>query len=528
MDRRTFIKNSTLTGIALSAFPSTYSFGSILDPVAKAPNNLQPLPIPPLIDTSQNELTQLNIINGMSEFYKGISTKTCGINADFLGPALKVRKGKTANIQVNNDLDETITLHWHGLEIPGSKDGGPHQMVKAGEAWKVELPITQPAATCWFHPHQYPRTAELVIRGIAGLIIIEDEESDALNLPSDWGINDIPVIIQDRKFNKQGQFDYELLDIINVATGFAGDTMLVNGALNPVVDVPQGWVRFRALNGSNARSYLLSFSDHREFYVVASDSGFLEKPVPMKSIHVSAGERFEILIKVDENTQCDLVTHPLHQMGMMAPPFDEIVPLLTIRSNQTVSKGTLPEQLTTIKRHKIEDVKTKRDFVLEMGEGLDHQAMMLLRKKKSAMTQRMVMAGSKMPMDDLKDKSRPMLSPEDLKAINGINGKPFDMNVIDEEVKRGELEHWVISQGKDMMLHPFHIHGCRFQVLSINGEQPSPHLMGWKDTVPVFPQGITEVLVRFEHEAQRNLPYMAHCHILEHEDTGMMIQFTVT
>ncbi|MCY9855663.1 multicopper oxidase CueO [Vibrio mediterranei] len=528
MDRRNFIKNSTLTGIAFTIFPSSYSFSSVLNTQNKKLLTHQPLPIPTLVDTTKGETIYLNVNNGKSNFYEDTITRTSGINTDYLGPALKMHRGKTANIQVNNNLDETITLHWHGLEIPGNKDGGPHQMIEAGEQWRVELPITQPAATCWFHPHQYPQTAELVMRGIAGLILIEDEESDALDLPSDWGVNDVPIIIQDRKFDSKGQFDYKLLDIVNVSTGFVGDTVLVNGAIHPILDVPQGWSRLRVLNGSNARSYQLSFSDHREFYVVASDSGFLTAPVVMKSLQMSAGERFEILIEVDGEGQFDLVTHPLHQMGMMSPPFNEIVALMTLKPNKNISKGMLPNYLTTITRYKLGDVKKKRNIVLEMGEGLDSQAMMIMRQRKSALANRLEMVSeSKKSMPMMKNKNAPKLTRDDLKNINSINGKSFNMEVIDAKVNKGELEHWVISQGKDMMVHPFHIHGCRFQVLSVNGEPPEPHLMGWKDTVTVFPKGETEVLVKFEHIASEDYPYMAHCHILEHEDTGMMMQFTV-
>lgn len=528
MNRRKFIKNSTLTGVFFAIYPSSYSFSAVLNSQNKRLLTHQPLPIPALIDTTEGETIYLNINNGESNFYEDTITRTSGVNTDYLGPALKMRKGKTAKIQVNNNLDETITLHWHGLEITGNKDGGPHQMIKAGDQWKVDLPIAQPAATCWFHPHQYPQTAELVMRGIAGLIVIEDEESDKLNLPSDWGVNDVPIIIQDRKFDPQGQFDYKLLDIVNVSTGFAGDTLLVNGAIHPILDVSQGWTRLRILNGSNARSYLLSFSNQQEFYIVASDCGFLTAPVVMSSLHISAGERFEILIKVHEYSPFDLVTHPLHQMGMISPPFNEVVTVMTLKPNKSNSKGILPNNLAKISRYKLDDVKQKRNVVLEMGEGLDSQAMMIMRQRKSGLTTRLEMikeSNQLMPM--MKSKNIPRLTIEDLKVINSINGKPFDINVIDLKVNKGELEHWVISQGKDMMIHPFHIHGCRFQVLSVNGEQPEPHLMGWKDTVTIFPKGVTEILVKFEYTASEEYPYMAHCHILEHEDTGMMMQFTV-
>lgn len=537
MNRRDFIKFTSITG-AFTVLNVQTSWA--LTRQEQTTNIQQPLAIPPMIETSDQHVTELNIQSGQSSFLPHLKTETAGINGSFLGPALKMRRGKVSKLKVNNQLDETITLHWHGLDIAGKYDGGPHQKVPSNQSWRVDIPIEQPAATCWFHPHQYPNTADLVMRGIAGLIVIEDEESDALNLPSDWGFNDIPVIIQDRRFDDKGQFDYELLDIVNVAMGFAGDTLLTNGIIHPKVDVPQGWVRLRLLNGSNARSYQLSASDQREFYVIASDSGFIEKPIRLTQLHMVAGERYEIMIKISGKEPFDLITSPIQQMGMRAAPFNRPVPFLSLVPQATVSHAELPEQLTKIKRYQLADAKVKREIVLGMGEHLDQQAMMLMMQKQSRFQQRMQMAndnkmnmGDGMPMksDHMmagKFKESELLTPDDLKNINSINGKAFDMNRIDLEAKRGILEHWVISQGGDMMVHPFHIHGCRFQILSIDGEAPAAHLAGWKDTVTVFPKGKSEVLLKFNHLADDKTPYMAHCHILEHEDTGMMMQFTVS
>lgn len=533
MNRRLFIKNSAVLGATLTSISGSYSWASSLADSKKVFLEKQPtLPIPPLLETSAEKVTSLIVQEGMSQFIANKQTKTSGINGAFLGPALKMRRGETANLRVINKLDETITLHWHGLDIAGQYDGGPHQKIQAKDSWNVQIPIDQPAATCWYHPHQYPKTAELVMKGIAGLIVIEDDVSDKLNLPSIWGINDIPVVIQDRKFDEQGQFDYKLLDIVNVAMGFAGDTLLINGAIHPKVDVPQGWVRLRLLNGSNARSYQLALSDQREFYVIASDSGFLERPAPLKQLHLVAGERYEILIKIEGKKSFDLVTLPLNQMGMMTPPFNGTVPFLTFNPQQSHSNGELPLDILTIERYQAKDATIKRHVILEMGEQLDSQAMMLMMKQKSQLTQRAIMAkenhsnNSNMIMDS-KEKTK-LLTTNELTTINRINGHAFDMNRIDLKVNQGDLEHWIISQGNDMMLHPFHIHGCRFQIASINNKNPEPHLSGWKDTIAVLPKGKSELLVKFNHLANKNYPYMAHCHILEHEDTGMMMQFTVS
>jgi FtsP/CotA-like multicopper oxidase with cupredoxin domain len=106
----------------------------------------------------------------------------------------------------------------------------------------------------------------------------------------------------------------------------------------------------------------------------------------------------------------------------------------------------------------------------------------------------------------------------------GINGQAFDMGRLDVETGLGATERWIVSG--EMMGHPFHIHGVRFRVVSENGQAPRVENSGWKDTV--FVEGETELLVRFDHPAAAANPFMLHCHILEHEDLGMMGQFVVT
>ncbi|WP_105901658.1 multicopper oxidase CueO [Vibrio gangliei] len=544
MDRRRFLKLSsaaTVVGFGLPHIPSALAQSS-------QQSQQTPLPIPELIDTSKG-LTQLTIQSGKSQFLPNKSTSTCGINGAFLGPVLKVRSGQDTQIKVTNTLDEAMTLHWHGLEIPGNLDGGPHQLIQPTDSWTLTLPIRQPAATCWFHPHQHPKTAEYVIKGIAGMMLIEDDITDGLHLPSDWGHDQIPLVIQDRRFKDDGEFDYDLLDIVNVSMGYAGNQVLVNGAIYPKATVNTGWVRFHVLNGSNARTYRLTASDEREFYVVASDAGLLDKPVKMSQIDITSGERYDILVKLQDNQTFDWVTLPVKQMGMMHAPFNRPFPLVTIESNNQQGNGTLPSTLATLPPVNASVAKIKREVILGMPEELDRQAMQVMMARQSSasntsmssMAKRMEMKGShakhnthSMDMQDMDHGSMMAadtdhsFTREELLHINTINGRPFDMQRIDFEAKQHQFEHWVISQGKDHMLHPFHIHGCRFRVLSIDGKTPPAHLSGWKDTISVFPMGQTELLVQFNHLANKDYPYMAHCHILEHEDTGMMMQFAVS
>ncbi|WP_247869205.1 multicopper oxidase domain-containing protein [Ahrensia sp. 13_GOM-1096m] len=106
----------------------------------------------------------------------------------------------------------------------------------------------------------------------------------------------------------------------------------------------------------------------------------------------------------------------------------------------------------------------------------------------------------------------------------GINGQSFDMSRMDLSIKLGTVEKWIVSTS--MLAHPFHIHGVAFQVLSENSGKPKPESLGWKDTVIV--DGVTELLVKFDMPTSQENPFIYHCHILEHEDRGMMGQFTVS
>ena len=163
------------------------------------------LPIPPELRAT-NGVIALNSRPGSMRFLPDKVTSTYGINGPYLGPAIRVRRGEKVIVQVTNNLPENTTMHWHGLIIPGANDGGPHQVIAPGKQWQTELAIDQPAATLWFHPHYYPSTAQEVIKGLAGLLIVDDEEAARLPLPTRWGVDDIPLVIQDRRFTPDGQF----------------------------------------------------------------------------------------------------------------------------------------------------------------------------------------------------------------------------------------------------------------------------------------------------------------------------------
>jgi blue copper oxidase len=516
-------RRTVLLGAAAAC--AAMKFGSTR---AHAGNSVRPaLPIPPELRADARHTIALDARTGSMRFHgdTGPATATYGINGAYLGPAVRVRRGETVVAQVSNSVPENITMHWHGLIIPGAADGGPYQVIPFGKRWQTELLIDQPAATLWFHPHLYPSTADLVIKGLAGLIIVDDDESGRLPLPSQWGVDDIPLIIQDRRFTPDGQF-FARFNIVAVTNGYVGDTALVNGALYPEARTARGWIRLRILNGSNARSYALAASDGRSLYVIASDGGLLGSPVELKQLLIHAGERFEVLVDGRNGNAFDLVTLPVSQAIMRLPPFDGPLPLVTFRPDGADGKGQLPESLVVLSPLPNQLPPLGQELVMNMFR--DQQGMMPLKK---AGLIAMIDSGKTDPavvarVVDL-IVNGPALPQSDQLSASGVNGAPFALGEKGFAAVRNQDLRWRISEGSDRMLHPVHIHGCQFRIVSQNGKPPEPQRAGWKDVAPISAGGVTEILVRFPHSASRNDPYMAHCHILEHEDSGMMTQFTV-
>ena len=539
MQRRDFLKYSVALGVA-SALPLWSRTVFAADrPV---------LPIPDLLTADASNRIQLIVKAGQSTF-AGKTATTWGYNGNLLGPAVKLNKGQAVSVDIHNQLAEETTLHWHGLEIPGEVDGGPQGVIPAGGKRSVAFTPAQRAATCWFHPHQHGKTGRQVAMGLAGLVLIEDEEIRKLLLPKQWGIDDVPVIIQDKQFSADGQINYQL-DMMTAAVGWFGDTLLTNGAIFPQHAAPRGWLRLRLLNGCNARSLNIVASDNRPLYVIASDGGLLAEPVKVTELPMLMGERFEVLVDVSDGKAFDLVTLPVSQMGMEVAPFDKPHPVMRVQPLLIIASGTLPDTLTSMPALPSLDGLTVRKLQLSMDPMLDMMGMQMLMKKYGGQAMAGMDHGKMMghmnndnmshgnmdhgnmnhgEMGNMQHGGMGNMKQDgtfDFHNANRINGQAFDMNKPMFAAAKGQHERWVISGQGDMMLHPFHIHGTQFRILSENGKAPAAHRTGWKDTVRVE-GGVSEVLVKFDHDAPKEHAYMAHCHLLEHEDTGMMLGFTV-
>lgn len=438
------------------------------------------LTIPPEMELEEIEpgvkRFELSVQRGEMSFLESGSSPTMGVNGSYLGPAIRANKGDRVVLDVLNRLDEDTTMHWHGMEVPAIMDGTPHQTIGPGSSWIAEYEIVQEAATLWYHPHTHGNTARQVFQGIAGLFIIDDENSQSLDLPDTYGVDDFPLVIQDREFNGDGSLRYRVRQ-----GGNYGDEILVNGTYNPQLSVESRPTRFRILNGSNARIYWLGFEDQRTFLQIATDGGFLESPVETNRVRLAPGERAEIVVVFTDGQPAMLQSFPdgpifetigLWLGGVTNGYFD----ILRFEpSKSTPAPHRIPQKLNTIERLTVEQ---------------------------SAKTRPMNLG--------------PML----------INGRSMNMRRIDERVRLGDVEVWRIRNfvGRP---HPFHVHLVQFLVLDRDGRPPSPQESGWKDTVLVEPGETVNVIMKFARYADPDTPYMYHCHILEHEDRGMMGQFVV-
>ena len=291
MNRRHFLGYSAAS---LAAAGGTLALTGTDRPWASDTSPRPRLAMPPLLDTRTSGKLALTAQAGHSSFLGGPPTLTAGFNQGYLGPTIVVRNGPLA-ANVANALQETVTVHWHGLLVPGQHDGSHHSPILPGRSWVADLSLAQEPCTAWYHSHPHGATARQVYAGLAGVIHHTDGRDDERGLPSRYGIDDLTLILQDRRFNDQGRMIYNP-DPTDILNGFHGGRMLVNGQFNTVAAVPRGIVRLRLLNGSNARIYTLHFNDGRPLHVIATDGGFLPRPQELFYVRLAPGERVEVLV----------------------------------------------------------------------------------------------------------------------------------------------------------------------------------------------------------------------------------------
>lgn len=445
---------------------------------------VNPLHIP---DTLTGPVFNLDVGMSTVDFLPGTLTNTYGVNGPYLAPTLIVRKGQQVTMNVTNNLMDGTTMHWHGMHVAAHNDGGPHTEIPVGTTWSPSFTILDEATTMWYHPHLHEHTAEQVYYGVAGMIIVRDDHADSLNLPDRYGIDDFPIIIQDKSFDATNQLIFTEL----------ADTIAINGTLGAYLEVPAQMVRFRLLNGSSQRVYNIGFPPNLPVFQIASDGGLLETPVPVNIVMLSPGERAEVVVNFANRAGQN---YPF-------PTFNSLLPRGVSGGPGGPGGGPgNPLDSADFNMMEFRVVPPTPNPVLSLPPVLNT----LVRPNPALATR------TRIKTFDADPSGFPYL----------INSTPYDMMVNNDTVILDDIEVWELRNETDVA-HPFHIHDIHFFITQLNGNPPPPRLSGRKDVVLLEPGDTISFVTQFTDFADSVTPYMYHCHNLFHEDAGMMGQFIV-
>ncbi len=432
-------------------------------------------------------------------------------SGSYLGPTIRLRRGQKVRIRFSNRLPDPSIVHWHGLDVPQDADGHPRLAVPGGAEYVYEFEVTNRAGTYWYHPHPHMQTGPQVYRGLAGVLIVSDEEESALGLPD--GDAELLCVLQDRRFDDGNQLVY-LAAMMDGVTGFLGDRVLVNGLPDASWKLETRAYRVRVLNGSNARIYKLAWSDGTPMTVLGTDGGLLERPVVQRAVTLAPAQRADVWLDLSGRsvgTKLELRSESFELsdagvamggrgmgmggrgagMGAGAMALGAPVTLVRVEvARQVRSTARLPERLGTF----------SPEWQPAAGAPL-----------------------RRVPLD--------------FRAMQWfLAGRTFAMNDVadDETVAAGSTHHWeLVNAGGPMgmqMAHPIHLHGAQFRVLRRSGGGAANTLReglvdgGWMDTVLVLPDESVRIQVTFSRHPGL---FLYHCHILEHEDMGMMRNFRI-
>lgn len=458
-----------------------------------------PLAIPPVLTGGNINLT---LQNGVTQFFPPTVTNTMGANGNLLGPTLILNKDSFVSITVDNQLSESTTIHWHGLHVAPENDGGPHSVILPNTTWNPQFTVMDKAGTYWYHPHLHMQTDKHVSKGIAGLILVRDNEEATLGLPMTYGVDEFPIVLQTKGFDTTGQ--------ILVHTEM-DTTVMVNGTINPVADLPAQVVRLRILNGSSQRLYEVGFSDNRTFSIIGTDGGLLTAPVNKTRYRMSPGQRVDILVDLSTSfgQNFQLMSYaselPNAVYGAAQPGMGAGATASLVGYTSNFLNGNNFQLLD------INVIAQTPNPVLSIPASLAVFARLAEGTQDITRTLTFTSAGT---MGNL---NGPFL----------INNASFDMNVVNYNIPSDNIEIWSFTNSTPIA-HPFHIHDVQFFILDINGTPPPAELQGYNDVVLVpGGNGTVRFIAQFSDFTNDSVPFMYHCHMLTHEDMGMMGQFLV-
>ena len=420
----------------------------------------------PIRRTRTADVYESKIRQGIADVLPGFQTPIYGYQGIYPGPTIRARKGRRVIVQQHNTLPFDSNVHLHGGSVPAAHDGHPMDVIAPGGRFDYIYPNVQDAATLWYHDHAHGRTSRTLYYGLLAFYVLEDDLERELDLPT--GDYDVPIVIADHAFNRDGSFRYAE----NIDLGFRGDTLVINGAVSPRMRVDRRLYRLRFLNASNARSYTLRLGHGRRMTQIAAEGSLLERPVRRTQVPIHPGERIDLVIDFrDYRPGTELVlTNTDGEGGTVA------VMRFDVTRGGGREQARVPKRLRP--REAIPSPVTNRRW--ELGLGANAWEM---------------------------------------------NGLAFDPSRVDVRPRRGTSERWTFVN-RSNRVHPMHLHGFLFRVLERSSGRVHPgDRLGWKDTIGVLPDETATVLAWF---APYGGPYVFHCHALEHADKAMMLQLEVT
>jgi FtsP/CotA-like multicopper oxidase with cupredoxin domain len=441
---------------------------------------------------------------------KGDNKHLINLERSYLGPIIRVNRGQKIRIRFTNDIPDETIVHWHGLHVPAVMDGHPRFVIPQGETYIYEFEVRNRAGTYWYHPHPHGRTGPQVYGGMAGLFIVSDDEEAAAELPSNE--YDIPLVIQDRTFDKDNQLVYLSGHRMEQMTGFLGDWIMVNGMLDFTLPLSTCAHRLRLLNGSNSRIYKLAWKDGRPLTIIGTDGGLLERPVYRRYAFLSPGERLEIWADFSDSPvgfETSIISLPFDAGGM---------------GGGRMGRGMMMGG------------RMGQNQSLPNGAGFTIFKIKITKQvKKNQTLPQMLSEIRPLPQDEAVNFFRPRQFYLTMRHMQwSINGRVFQMEDVadDEIVQLGSKEIWEFNNsgggmmGMMNMPHPIHLHGKQFRVIERVGVMHEGYVdEGWKDTVLLMPGERIRILVDFDDYPGL---FLYHCHNLEHEDMGMMRNYFVS
>jgi len=447
----------------------------------------------------------------------------------YVNPTLVLPRGERVRIDFENALTEPTIVHWHGLAVDTRNDGAGMTLAAPGERYSYDFEVRNRSALYWYHPHPHGMTAGQAYRGLFGLIEVEDEDERRLRIALDLAPvkSEIPLILQDRRGGDYAPTEADRMH------GLLGEDVLINGTACPYLDVATRIYRFRVLNASNARTYLLGLrtasGKEMPFTLIGTDGGLLVTPQRCNEAFLATAERVDILVDLSDAAVGEtlvLETRAFDPMHM------EMVSAMAATDHAAMGHAS-PPPVAPVTPPNADHAAMHHGSAFP--EGAPRALLQLRVRERIAYAARIpALLASVDPIAVVGATERPLR----LGFAKGrwrINDRVFAMGETPIEVRRDTIETWLIRNYFNSMPHAMHLHGFQFQVIEreTSPEQLAPLKIdargrlatdiGWKDTVLVWPGESVRIALDFRMPFPEAQTYMFHCHNLEHEDGGMML-----